>query len=341
MSKIRKFMQWLVSAVIVFIGSTSLTFAEDGTCHGRFLNPIAEINWNLILPIKIAGVPFAYGVGSNESPLATTSPMCICPGRLFGYPTPGIMATFHEPLYIEEIARIAGCFSSIGGKRILSGYDMQNMSLDLDASQGDIARWQVHWYTYPVFKLLKLFQDFACVQSDGGYALAYITELDPTWQNDEWGAVFNPEAILFANPIAQAACIIDAISSTAYLPLDPLFWCAGSWGGVYPFTGNANANSDRLQSAYLVGAKLIAKLSRVGMLWDTVGQWAMCSPVPSAMWIKSQFTIDPVYPMVKEGIGVPIGAAPIVYLTAPPQSYPMFENVTNVIFQQQQCCMHI
>ena len=307
-------------------------------CHGRFLNPISDINWSLVFPIKVAGIPMSYSVPSNESPLAITSPMCICPGHIFGIPTPGIMVTFHEPLYIQEVTRDAGCFSSLGGLELMPGYQEENT--DLKETTNSSSRWQVHWYEYPVFKILQMFQDFTCVSSSD-YALAYTTEIDSTWQNDAWGAVFSPEAVVFANPIAQAACIPDAISSTAYFPLDPLFWCAGSWGGLYPFTGNANASAGRLQSAYLVGTKLMAKLARVGFLWDTVGQWATCGPVPSEFLIKSEFTIDPVYPMIHHGMGVPIGAAPMIYLGLPPQSYPEFENVNNVIFEEQQCCVHV
>ena len=327
-----------LTALIFCVLTFTLAHAEDGICHGKFLNPISDINWNLIFPIKVAGIPMQFGTGSNESPEATTSPMCVCPGHIFGIPTLGVMVTFHEPLYIQEVARDAGCFSSIGGSELMAGYQEENTDLKEDTDSG--SRWQVHWYEYPVFKILQIFQDFTCVQS-GGYALAYITELDPTWQNDAWGAVFSPEASIFANPIAQAACIVDAVSSTLYFPNDALFWCAGSWGGVYPFTGNANESAGRLQSAYLVGAKLMARLARTGFLWDSVGQWAMCGPVPSPFWVKSEFTLDPVYPMIKHGLGVPIGASPLIYLDIPPQSYPMFENVTNVVFQEQQCCVHV
>ena len=311
--------------------------ALDVSCKGRFLNPVTDIEWNDIFPIRIAGVPVKIGAGSGESPISYTSPVCLCPGRLGGIPTPGLEVTFHEPLYIEEIAKAPGCMSSIGGVSMLPGYSEEATDLKEDANSS--SRWQVHWYEYPVFAVLKLFQDFSCVQG-GGFALAYMTELDPTWQNDEWGAVFSPEALIFANPIAQSACAADAVAATAQAPLDPLFWCAGAWGGVYPFTGNANASAGRQQSAELVGAKMMARLARTGFLWDSVGPWAMCSPLPDPIWIKSEFSLDPVYPMIREGAGMSIGAPTPLWMT-PPQTYPSTENLNQVVFQEQQCRIHV
>lgn len=327
----------LLLCLIVSILPTCV-WSDDATlCQGRFLNPITDINWTLVFPITIAGVQLSFGGSSPESPETYTSPLCLCPSHVLGVPVPGIEVTFHEPLYVEELVKHPGCFSSLGGLQLLDGYAQEQT--DLKQTANSSSRWQVHWYEYPVFALLHIFQNFVCL-SGGGYALAYATELDPTWQNDAWGAIFSPETAIFANKLAQASCAIDAVAATAKHPLDAMFWCAGSWGSVYPLTGNANASVGRIQSAELEGAKLIARLSRLGLLWDTVGSWAMCSPVPMPIWIKSEFTVDPVYPVTTDGEGIAIGAAPALTLYQPVESYPRFENINQVIFQEQQCCIH-
>lgn len=332
-----KLLKSIFAILMVFLAFQGGSYADSKLCKGRFLNPILDINWDLVFPITVAGMQMSLNHGSPESPLTYLSPVCLCPGHIFGVPTPGVEVTFHEPLYIEEIAKNPGCFSSIGGVKILGGYDMEQTDLKEDANS--TSRWQIHWYEYPVFTILKLFQDFVCVQG-GGYALAYITELDPTWQNDAWGAVFSPESAIFANKLAAASCAIDAVASAVKHPLDAMFWCAGSWGSVYPLTGNANSSVGRIQSAELVGAKLIARLSRIGMLWDSVGSWAECSPVPMPIWIKSEFTVDPVYPIISSGDGMAIGAPPATNMYKPVESYPLYENINQVIFQEQQCCIH-
>ena len=139
---------------------SSVGFA-DPLCQGRFINPITDINWNLIFPITIAGMRVGSGSASPESPLTYLSPICVCPSHIFGIPMPGIEVTFHEPLYIEEIVKHPGCFSSLGGVQLLKGYDEEQTDLKEDSDSS--SRWEVHWYKYPLFALLQLFKDFTCV----------------------------------------------------------------------------------------------------------------------------------------------------------------------------------
>ena len=69
------------------------------------------------------------------------------------------------------------------------------------------------------------------------------------WNDDTLSLFVNPEAALFGNPIAQFACIADAIAAEVHLPLDILFWCAGSHGSIYPFTGSANREKFAVRSS--------------------------------------------------------------------------------------------
>ena len=49
--------------------------------------------------------------------------------------------------------------------------------------------------------------------------------------------IINPEALLFGNPIAQTACVADSVAATVSQPIDPLFWCMGSWVRLSPVGG--------------------------------------------------------------------------------------------------------
>lgn len=308
-------------------------------CKGRLLNPVTDINWNMIFPIHIAGVKATAGQSSTDSSATVTSSLCVCPSGFGHLPSPGILVTYHQPLYVEEIAKTPGCLSSLGGLSILKGYE--NLQTDLKQDSNNAARWQVHWYQYPVLGMLSLFKDFLCGgKSNGAFSLAYMTELDPTWQDDTWAALYAPEAALFTSPAAQAACATDAIAATASHPLDKLFWCAGSWGPLYPLTGNANASVEHIQSANLVGAKMLAKLAKMGVLRSRVGPSAICESQPMPTLIKSEFSLDPVYPHISNEGGMSIGASTAVWEYAPSQSYPGYENINQVIFQEQQCCLH-
>jgi conjugal transfer pilus assembly protein TraU len=92
--------------------------------------------------------------------------------------------------------------------------------------------YHVHWYAYPIFSLLGLFTDFTCIDR-GALDIAYMSELDPMWNDDQWSLVINGEAAFFANPMAQVACLADCAASSAGKPIDSLFWCAGCEGSLY------------------------------------------------------------------------------------------------------------
>ncbi|WP_072215137.1 TraU family protein [Campylobacter coli] len=55
--------------------------------------------------------------------------------------------------------------------------------------------------------------DAACMNITGGVDIAYMTEVDPLWQDDELTALINPEALLFGNPILNLACMADSASA--------------------------------------------------------------------------------------------------------------------------------
>ena len=84
--------------------------------------------------------------------------------------------------------------------------------------------------------------------------IAWTSELDPAWLDDELSFLLSPEAALFANLPAQAACAADCAAASAGLPLRiRLFWCAGCQGGMYPLTGNVAAHVGGVQASLLAG----------------------------------------------------------------------------------------
>ncbi len=42
--------------LLFILHSISLVSFADPLCQGRFINPITDLNWNLIFPITIAGM---------------------------------------------------------------------------------------------------------------------------------------------------------------------------------------------------------------------------------------------------------------------------------------------
>lgn len=306
-------------------------------CHGKWFNPFSDMDWNLAFPITIMGVPLG---GNFSPPLMYEPPICVCPGA-FGIPSFGIGITYWSPLYVSEIQRTPGCLSTIGGVSILDSYISlhgEHEDGQDDSNSGTTTRMQGHWYEYPVFELLELMADTGC-KTSAGVALGYITEIDSTWQDDAWGAMFTPEDSLFANPLAQLACVVDAVSSQLGLAFDPLFWCAGAWGHMYPMTGNSQPGNGPWLLNGQVQAKFMARLHRLGLLAQTIGPTAQCSSHPNPVMVKSQYRINQIGPIPRRGATPPPVIGTHGFTLMPPVSNtPALESTDYMIWQGMQCC---
>lgn len=142
---------------------------------------------------------------------------------------------------------------------------------------------------YPLTYWLNIITSLGCLEG-GDLDIAYLSEIDPTWTDSSLTTILNPEAVIFANPIAQGACAADAIASAFNMPLDVLFWCAGSQGSMYPFNGWVSNESSPLQSSLLVSERMAFKLHRQGMIMETIGKNnAVCNEYPSPILPKERW----------------------------------------------------
>ena len=110
-----------------------------------------------------------------------------------------------------------------------------------------------------------------------------LSEYEPTWNRDDLAMIFSPEAVLFANPLAQAACSADCLAASSPLgPLDPLIWCAGCQNSIYPMTGNVAGHESALQSSLLTVQRMHTKMHRSAISLDMATRGAMCSRASAA-----------------------------------------------------------
>ncbi|HEY9017732.1 TraU family protein [Thiomicrospira sp.] len=332
-------MKWTKGiAIFLVLGSFLYSAVSSASvCTGRFYNPITDTNWNNLFPITVAGVPVGGGL---NPPTLKQPPICICPSITTGIPITGIGMTYHEPSYVAEVTAKPGCFHSLGGVKVLGGYEQMSGAgkgaTDTTSGQGD--RKQVHWYQYPLFAMLQMFSS-VCMASSNGFAVGYITEIDPIWQDDSWSNIFSPESILFSNPIAHAACAIDAASALVYYPIDALFWCAGAWGHMYPMSGNPNSTSSQQQSNGLTLAKYLARSARIGLLKTTLTPAAQCYAFFNPIMVKTQFRINPIDPVPHVGTPIYIGQPEIRWGYFPPMNFQTKEESSYLLWNGTQCCL--
>lgn len=290
---------------------------------------ILKADYTAMFPLRIAGIPIIPGrmpdIGGSVS-----SPICICKDPI---PRIGIPVSFFEPSRLIEVVKDPYCFPSMGFGLPTSGGAIGGTSGD-DGVGNQSTFYQAHYYIFPIYALLELLTDFICLQSTG-FDMAYITEVDPLWNNDTLSAIINPEALLFGNPIANLACMADAVSSAVFQPLDPLFWCKGSWGNAYPLTGQTGGDG-YVEASASVAASLIYKLHRQLILWGSWGQLGLCGYYPAPIWRKSAYRLQIVTP-IPSIYATTIGTTGMLWSFG---KNPPFvgDNFSYLLFKKRECC---
>ena len=265
----------LMMAGILALASM-LTLAAP--CKGHFVNPLTDVCWSCLFPLSIGGAQVVSSSIPDTQNAAT--PIGVCPGRI------GLNIGYWEPFAIADVTDTPYCLVNLGGLKLNLGMN-QAQGGRKDFGKGlTRAFYHVHWYKYPLIAWLNLITSAGC-REGGDFDVAYLTELDPMWNDSEMSFVLSPESVLFGNPIAQAACAADSIKVTAnLLPIDSLFWCAGSQGSHYPLSGHVNAAVSPVQTALLLTERLNYKLHREHLIADS-------SPNPGAICDQHHYSVTP------------------------------------------------
>ena len=330
---------------------------SGGKCASQYVKDIfGGLCWKCLFPIRIGGKVIIDRSGMPDNIASITGNpddynpdgqfVCFCTPTTSEAPV-GIYISFWEPYAVFEIVAKPGCFPFLFGMDLgtkLSGmlgggYGARGKG-NKKAEHGGFLH--IHKYAFPILVLVNAFaESTTCMDSNiASVAVAYISEIDPLWANDALTLYIQPEALLFANVVAQTLCIGDCIATSIGYPLNLMFWCAGCWGGLYPYTGHFNKDDD-VGGTSLVMAKLIAKMARWSaagglprmtgklatflsnsasswMEYDTSGAEAKCGGVPLPMIKKSQYRFNTLVP-IPETSGSPqkcchpLGDSPFIW----------------------------
>jgi conjugal transfer pilus assembly protein TraU len=204
------------------------------------------------------------------------------------------------------------------------------------------AFYQAHFYTNPVLFWLEVVTDFPCLER-GAFDLAYLTEVDPLWNDDELTLILNPEAVLFANPVAVAACAADCVAATAGFGIAGMFWCAGCQGGLYPLDGQVPYHGGGVRSASLIAQRLTAKLHRELIAWGWHGRPGLCGPYFLPVMDKTAYKTQLTYPVANTAKEAgrccqPFGRTTIVWGAG--KEVPVRgEDFAFLLFRKRNCCV--
>lgn len=335
--------QLIISVLIVMVLTPMSSMASR--CAGRFVNPVSDIWWSCLLPISIGGLSIGKGQApSKRDTKNPSSPICACIKK--GLPMPGISLGFWEPVRMVDVTRTPYCMVGLGGlclsKTDLTRNGAYNKSYSKKRTSTS-SFYHLHYYIYPIVYWLELLTDLVCLEKSS-FDVAYLSELDPTWNDDKLQTLLNPEVFLFANPPAQAACALDCIAATVDMPRDELFWCSGCWGSVYPFSGHNADHVGGVQNSSLLAARILAKMHRVGLAKSTSTDDAtingkLCKKQTALKIKKSQYKLQMAYPKKTEGaVGCfGIGLSDSIYSAF--KEYPMDgSDWSYVIWRKVNCC---
>lgn len=255
------------------------------SCSGHFVNPFTDICWDCLFPITLGKTEIVSG-GYPD----TTNPsnlLCSCKEN----PIPvGFSLGFWEPFSLVDVTPEPYCMVNLGIK--LNVGHLGRGGRQMPAAEGRSSFYYVHWYKYPLIYWLQLIGSASCMQVDE-FDVAYLTELDPSWNDSTLTFILNPEASIFSHPAARGSCAIDATKTLGgkSLPIDSMFWCQGSQGSTYPLSGHVAHQSSPLSAATLLAERMNFKLHRELMVWDSVGMNspALCRTYPMPVMPKSRY----------------------------------------------------
>ena len=332
----------LAKSILLLLVLILVTFQASGAeanCKDAIFDPITDICWDCMWPARIGANVF--GTGSESTPGLTDPPACVCPSTT-GV-TVGVSVAFWEQSRMVETVKDAYCFPSMGASMmgsnasaLLSGSQRSEAASD----ETNYASQQVHYYILPVWQLMDLFTDFPCVEKKP-YDLASITEVDPTWNDDLLSFILSPESMLFSNMITQISCAADSVAANIGDPLDPEFYCLGSWGSTYPLSGSTIESNPLSYNAQLA-SRMVFKMGREGLLFDTAVNQCATDGVLSPIMVKSHYRLQVAKPQ-RGNSCVPIGRSSFIWGAGKNPPFGTASNAPDnflwILLRARTCCV--
>lgn len=328
----------LLCVILLMVSLSSPAQAQKPDCGGTFVNPITDICWSCLFPISLGAIPI--WPSSRPDIKNPASPICACPISFPPFFRLGLSVGYWEPVRLMDVTKKPFCFTNLGGLSLDLGLGVSHKASAQGDHDSDTGNWHVHYYIYPLIYWLNLLTDFGCMQV-ADFDLAYLTEIDPLWSNDELTFLLNPEVALFANPIAQVACAADCTAASIKTPIDQLFWCAGCHGGMYPMNGNISAEYGNVQGASLAAERFLFKLHRQLLSRRHSGGDNLCENHINPIMKKSEHRLqltNPV-PNVRGRFACPtIGASNLLYEAG--KTIPIIgEDYGFLLWKKENCCV--
>jgi conjugal transfer pilus assembly protein TraU len=220
--------------------------------------------------------------------------------------------------------------------------------------------------------LLEAVLDDAC-SDRSAFDVGWTSEFDPSWADDSLAMIKMPIAYAFSNLPAVMAGGIDSASALVGFPRNEIFWQAGSYGPIYPLTGNVNNHKSMDNTARLLATRMLAEahgMREMAGLFSKGGgrsyacepgepncdsgtsRAAMCSGSPADMppqliMLKKQYKLQRLFPTPQDKRGLlggcctPIGRSTVLSETNTQLPIEGYKDFGYAIFRKRDCCAGI
>ncbi len=298
----KRFKAFILTLCLGFTASTTVQASGVGealcTNANVFTKIMDQMCWSCMLPFRMSGIGPNAPEGAASSQL-----LCLCKDDNGVYKPPGVPLGYWSPRRLIETVKLPWCSPSLGGMRLQDtivglGERGKAGGSAPDTDSGTNAFYQYHYFSYPIMQMLSLFVVPECQRDQYvDFDILYLSEIDPTWNNPLLAFVLNPEAALFANPLAQIMCTVDCGLITSGIAKEQNYFCAGCDGTLYPFTGQVSGGGQPARNTSLVAQRVLASLHRKGLSKRTMGNDAMCEPQYAPMVPKSMYKLSAIHPL--------------------------------------------
>ena len=108
--------------------------------------------------------------------------------------------------------------------------------------------------------------------------------------------------------VDQLAAIWAAVAAAEIREaLDPLFFCVGYWGHLYPVAGHNLQHTSIPRNTSLLGSRTLAQLHRLGLARRTMGDDTVCTAQPEPFLPKTLYQWSIFYPVPESNGNHPTG----------------------------------
>lgn len=255
---------------------------------------ITDIDWSTV-DVRIAGVMLTGGDVPEGA--ASAAMGCACQDKNGVY-RPGLKLATRSPIQLYEVVRTANCSPALGGVNFQPDTRLIGGPQSKAGDSTDNVFYNVNVWALPLFAMLDLFTSVTC--GNTGFMdmdMISTSTADPTWNDDELSLLFSPEAFICSTPLTIAMDLADGIASTAGRPINKAICSAGTWGHIYPMTGNVITVGSPPQDTSLIATKALAKLHRIGFEKRTMGEDVICKAKYAPTIFKSQYRFSTFFPI--------------------------------------------